>query len=664
MNYDYRLDFYYDDSNSEYNENLCSQLNIHDRYSEFSEIASGGMKTIYRVFDSKTQRYVAYATLKKDADSDSKDLFIKEARLTAKLNHPNIIPIYNIGLDEKECPFFTMELKSGDSLQDIIGKIKEPNILYKDKYSLRELLNIFSRICDAVAFAHSKKVVHLDLKPENVQVGGYGEVILCDWGLSKIYDQQSDTDDINQKLLDPSTLNTNTIDGQIKGSPGYFAPEQITGEKKTPQTDIFSLGCLLYSLVCYEAPFRGNDLYKLLEKTVKGEYTIKGDIPDSVKAVINKAMSKNPDDRYKSVTRLKEDIENFLNGYATEAEQASSLKLLKLFILRNKAISFISLVSLLVLLIGGLAFIFNIQKEKSKAEENLALFKAQKQTAEQALASFKSQQEKTSKAQKEHYEILVKNQGASFHKFYYDSPFKRLRAAEEELKILIKAYPQFTTASSALGYHFFIKQEFKKAYQILKENPGSYSYLLPVLDKYKDLKEDSEFLNSPQFLSLLNEFEANKPLLLKMLILYKFKDINKNKNQEDGELLIHGTKLILANINPGWDPKNFNYNAERKSLVISGDKFTRVSMGYGKNSVLEALKLETLVLRGTSVRELRVLEDSSIRLLDVANTQLSFINLQKALPETINKVILAKGQFNNNQIARLKERIEVQIIEE
>ena len=100
--------------------------------------------------------------------------------------------------------------------------------------------------------------------------------------------------------------------------------------------------------------------------------------------------------------------------------------------------------------------------------------------------------------------------------------------------------------------------------------------------------------------------------------------------------MIHGTKLILANINPGWDPKNFNYNAEKKSLVISGDKFTRVSMGYGKNSVLELLKLETLALRGTSVRELRVLEDSSIRLLDVANTQLSFINLQKAQPDKLN----------------------------
>ena len=125
MSYDYRLDIYYDDFNSEYNNDVTSQLSSSDRYSEFSEIASGGMKTIYRAFDKKTQRYIAYATLKKDADSHNKDLFIKEARLTAKLNHPNIIPIYNIGLDESDCPFFTMELKSGDSLQGIINKIKQ-----------------------------------------------------------------------------------------------------------------------------------------------------------------------------------------------------------------------------------------------------------------------------------------------------------------------------------------------------------------------------------------------------------------------------------------------------------------------------------------------------------------------------------------------------------
>ena len=130
MSYDYRLDKYYDETNSEIRDDFSSQLKSPDRYSEFTELASGGMKTIFKAFDKKTQRYIAYATLNKNADSDAKELFIKEARLTAKLNHPNIIPIYDMGLNEKDSPFFTMELKSGDSLQHIINKIKEKNIHY------------------------------------------------------------------------------------------------------------------------------------------------------------------------------------------------------------------------------------------------------------------------------------------------------------------------------------------------------------------------------------------------------------------------------------------------------------------------------------------------------------------------------------------------------
>ena len=260
MSYDYRLDKYYDDTEPDLNEDFVTQLNSSNRYQDIVEIASGGMKTIYKGFDQKSQRYIAYASLNKDASTENKENFIKEARLTAKLNHPNIIPVYNIGLDEKETPFFTMELKAGDSLKDIIYGLKHKDPKYIEKYTLQNLLGIFIKICDAIAFAHSKKVLHLDIKPDNIQVGQYGEVIVCDWGLSKIYDRQSDTIDINQELLNPDKLNTKTLDGHIKGTPGFMAPEQIMGGKKTPQTDIFSLACLLHSLFSFDIPFKGSDL--------------------------------------------------------------------------------------------------------------------------------------------------------------------------------------------------------------------------------------------------------------------------------------------------------------------------------------------------------------------------------------------------------------------
>lgn len=359
---DQLVEYYHDDDKFQDEDEL--NLSSPERYTDFQKLSSGGMKMVFKVFDNRSQRYVAYARLKDDTPDVFDETFVSEARLTAKLNHPNIIPIYDVGIDDEDRPFFTMELKAGDSLNDVIKKLSDEDPGYKSKYSLITLLNIFVKVCDAVAYAHSQKVIHLDLKPDNIQIGNYGEVMVCDWGLSKVYEKQFDTADINQLLLNPDLLNNMTVYGEIKGSPGFMAPEQILPDGvKDVQTDVFSLGCVLYSLLSYKTPFNGS-LQEVLEKTVKGNsLELKPELPRSLVAITQKAMAVEKSQRYENVQALKNDIENYLHGYATEAENAGFLKLFKLLVLRNRLLSSVIISALSATIIGS---VYLLQKSMQR----------------------------------------------------------------------------------------------------------------------------------------------------------------------------------------------------------------------------------------------------------------------------------------------------------
>ncbi|NQZ59961.1 MAG: serine/threonine protein kinase, partial [Lentisphaeraceae bacterium] len=212
---------------------LCEQLGeLEENYSDEELIARGGMKSISRVFCASTHRYVAKATLNEVSKIELRDAFIREARLTALLDHPNIIKIYEIGLSKKGEPFFTMELKTGSNLSQFLA----------EQHSKIELLGIFIKICDAISYSHSRRVLHLDLKPENIQVGSFGEVVVCDWGLGKIITNMDRNDKAAEVQFDADILNHCTLYGEAKGTPGYMAPEQLLGHEKSEQTDIYALG--------------------------------------------------------------------------------------------------------------------------------------------------------------------------------------------------------------------------------------------------------------------------------------------------------------------------------------------------------------------------------------------------------------------------------------
>ena len=342
------------------------------RYADSSELGQGAMKLILCSHDSKTLREVARATLKKSDNQNKVESFLQEAELTAGLEHPNIVPVHDIGIDAAGDPYFTMKLIGGDNLASILTNLAESEAESIKRYGLAELLEIFQKICDAVSFAHSRGVLHLDLKPENIQIGDFGEVLVCDWGLArKILDvDQSDTWQATAKI-------GQSLDGAITGTPGYMSPEQAAGKNslRSEASDIYALGGILYTMLTGACPIEGKKLQDILDKTIQGDFPWPRQrcpekrIPVSLEAVVMKAMALEKRHRYESVDTLKQDVWAYQRGFATGAEEANFATQAKLFLKRNSVAS--SLIVVASLIITGLTvfFILRLQVEVQVAQE-------------------------------------------------------------------------------------------------------------------------------------------------------------------------------------------------------------------------------------------------------------------------------------------------------
>jgi serine/threonine protein kinase len=236
-----------------------------DRYTPRKKLNEGGMKAIWEVDDHRTARKVAMALIQdsKIASEQDIDSFLYEARLTANLQHPNIIPIYDIAVDEEGNPYFTMKALKGETLGEIIKQLRSGAEEYRTRYTRTRLLAIFLKVCNANDFAHTKGVIHLDLKPSNIIVGDFGDVHVLDWGLSTLLTHIDEYkggpiswQNIDHVSLEDGQTLTRYLEGTSKqrhvagGTPGYMSPEQAQGDLSGVdfQTDIYMLGAMLYEL--------------------------------------------------------------------------------------------------------------------------------------------------------------------------------------------------------------------------------------------------------------------------------------------------------------------------------------------------------------------------------------------------------------------------------
>lgn len=312
-----------------------------DRYHTRHVIGSGGMKIVVKSEDINVGRNIAMA-ISKDASEQKQLRFLEEARITASLEHPNIVPVHDIGRSKSGVPYFTMKLVHGVTLAKILDSLRNGDPAIQKRFPLHVRLDIFLKICDAIAFAHSCGVIHLDLKPDNIQVGEYGEVLVLDWGIARRLDDVPEPDAPPAAAGSGKTAGV-TLDGIIRGTPEYMAPEQAAGKNSSRSrlTDIYSLGAILYSILTLHPPFKGSTMEETLQNVLDGRiippHDGNGDkIPLPLEFIILRAMSRNPARRYQSVQALKDDVVAYQSGFATEAENAGMFTRFLLWLKRNR----------------------------------------------------------------------------------------------------------------------------------------------------------------------------------------------------------------------------------------------------------------------------------------------------------------------------------------
>ena len=330
------------------------------RYIDKKLINQGSQKKIYKVYDTHCSREIAMAVLINDSEEE-KAQFLREAKITAFLQHPNIMPVYETG-EEEGSLYFTMQLWKGESLQDILAD---------SSISQQEKLNIFLKVCDALIYAHSKGIIHRDLKPDNVYAGQFGEVLLCDWGLANIVYADCDESLLDDESLSEVDLKV-SLKGYVKGTPGYISPEILESSDYSEQSDIFALGSLLHKLLTGKIPFKGQTVEEVLTLTKNKESSFFEENADqvngSLQAVCRKALCFDKSERYQKVKDLSDDLKSYLNGFSPKAEDASFLTQVKLFYKRNLLACNLVILFMLSLMIVVSIFISSIQQKEHEAQ--------------------------------------------------------------------------------------------------------------------------------------------------------------------------------------------------------------------------------------------------------------------------------------------------------
>ncbi len=318
-----------------------------DRYAVQALHAKGGLGEVYTARDTELNREVALKRIqpKYADDTSSRRRFLSEAEITARLDHPGVVPVFGLVADGNGRPCYAMRFIRGESLRDEIlryyqkpeatgeaGKTAPVPTLAlpssEDKrLAFRQLLHRFIAVCQAIGYAHTRNVIHRDIKPANVMVGSFGETLVVDWGLAKVLGEAANPDDPLHEAVksesgkgqEVTVADDATAMGTAVGTPAYMAPEQAAGriDVMGPRADIYSLGATLYYILTGQAPFGGTNLSETIRKVQLGEFVppqiANPNAPKSLDAICRKAMAVRPEDRYATALELAEDVERWLS---------------------------------------------------------------------------------------------------------------------------------------------------------------------------------------------------------------------------------------------------------------------------------------------------------------------------------------------------------------
>jgi eukaryotic-like serine/threonine-protein kinase len=305
-----------------HDQSLANRLGLnynspYERHKMGSELARGGVGRISRSRDRQLLRSQVLKTLNKGNKASERVMlnFIREAQITAQLEHPHIVPVHDLGLLPNGEVYFTMKRIRGYTLKELIRGLRKNNLVLKEKYPRVKLLEIFIKTCQAIAFAHNRGVLHRDLKPSNVMVGDFGEVLVLDWGVAKVFH----SNEVKQAIRCPEGDGVGR--SSVVGTPSYMSPEQAIGDHKNINvySDVYSLGAILYEILTYRPPFRGKDSKVLIQQAIDGNpipprtYRPTYHIPQALEEITMNCLAKEQSKRYHNVEELIKAVVYYLN---------------------------------------------------------------------------------------------------------------------------------------------------------------------------------------------------------------------------------------------------------------------------------------------------------------------------------------------------------------
>ncbi len=375
-------------------------------YINQTEIARGGMGKIVAAQDRRLGRPVALKVLLEPA-GDALGRFEREALITARLQHPGIIPVYEAGRWPSGEPFFSMKHVAGRPLDRVIGEL----------HTLEDRLALLPRIAaaaDAIAYAHSQRIIHRDLKPGNVLIGEFGETVVIDWGLAKDLDATDSPESENRinerktvramesidpdaseqvpsgrenvtvkKTIDRSTL---TVAGAVMGTPAYMAPEQARGEPVDERADVFALGAMLYHLLAGIPPYNARTATEVIAAAALGKviplHEREEGAPLDLVAIVERAMNPVPAKRYPTAKELAEELRRFQTGQLVSAHRYTKAQKLARWIKKHRAAVTIGALSIVIIGVAGTLAIRQILYERDSAEYERTLADTRRQAAE------------------------------------------------------------------------------------------------------------------------------------------------------------------------------------------------------------------------------------------------------------------------------------------
>ncbi len=291
------------------------------RFLLLEEIGRGGMGRVLAAWDPELGRTVAIKVIADQARGSRELLqrFVTEAKVTAQLEHPNIVPVYDMGISDEGEVYFAMRRVRGKSLGMILTGLREHDAELCDHWTQHRLLHAFVQVCNALGFAHDLGVLHRDIKPGNIMLGEFGEVLLLDWGLARFIESDQDArSSMSVATIEPAS----TLVGTVMGSPGYMSPEQAQGLNALmdARSDVWALGAVLYEILTHQRAYEGSNPSELLNSTMDGPPTdprerapLNG-ISDAIAEVCLQAMSSLPRNRYETASELAEAVESYLAG--------------------------------------------------------------------------------------------------------------------------------------------------------------------------------------------------------------------------------------------------------------------------------------------------------------------------------------------------------------